>query len=391
MSMKKIANIILIWLFTVMAVMLLLAVVPSLGKLRTAVRTKEDIKPVWVKEKLYLKSFDVTPDGSRIAYLDTEGKLYLETLRGTRIFTRKSEDGENSVVLSPDGKYAAVYSSLPAEESAVTIVRDDGRAAYRFHVPRGVSSVDSAKLSSGCRFVAGSYSNAIYVADVTNGERKSQTIETQAQVTSVCITDDGNIIYGTKSPGRVVCVDSEGKPLWNMTNVPPESKNYITHLSKQRRYLILSKPYSKDEKNVYMVIDENGTKVTAAAVDYADNGTAVSPCGTYLASGYEKILRHKEKTASERHVFLCRPGIDDPDILWDLGSFFFPIIPISVNTAGAVLAVTEDSFLYMITPGGSRERLFKLPTDIANFASTRNDAYTFIYCKDGTLYCLSNK
>ncbi|MBO7394386.1 MAG: hypothetical protein J6U98_09350 [Abditibacteriota bacterium] len=159
--MKKIANIILIWLFTVMAVMLLLAVVPSLGKLRTAVRTKEDIKPVWVKEKLYLKSFDVTPDGSRIAYLDTEGKLYLETLRGTRIFTRKSEDWENSVVLSPDGKYAAVYSSLPAEESAVTIVRDDGRAAYRFHVPRGVSSVDSAKLSSGCRFVAGSYSNAI--------------------------------------------------------------------------------------------------------------------------------------------------------------------------------------------------------------------------------------
>ena len=332
-----------------------------------------------------LRDISFNNSGSCVSAVSTSGKVMCYNSAGKLAFASAESDADRAVV-SPDGKYALVYSHLDSTDTTLTFLDSRGSSDWKMNVSGAIWSADSGISRTGACFAVGTGNRYVYL--ITIGPRTKRYRRWRAPGAVVSIAFDpnyANLTYGTWETSAICRSDLNGHRDWQ-NDADPTCLQYVQSLGGTDRTLSISTPNNATMDGEAALLDSNGSPFASCAIDCSSATHAIScPKGRFICVGYKKSIQHSNKSVPEKHAVLYDSS---GRVLWDKGSMLMQITPILVTQSGFVLVEDGKKTLFVVSPTGELKQSGKLPAAMVGSIVSRDGSRALIKCADGRAYLL---
>lgn len=323
--------------------------------------------------------------GKYLAAIDHKGTVSVFNLSGQKKYSALVP-GADTISISPDAKYAMVYSRLDRKNTTCTFLDGSGNAFWNLRVNGAVWSADSCITEDGARFVIGTGTRRVYVVDIGAHRKYYKWRTVPGAVVSLALEPDGeDYILGTWQDTSVERRSIDSRRDWDL-DADMSVLPYIEKLGTSGRLAVRYVPNNRSKDGTYEIVSAKGQVTAQGEIDASEKTRVLfDPAGKYVCISYTETIEHSGKSMMQKRTVLQDASGRK---LWEKGSSFFQTDPMLVTSKGEVLLRDAKNSLFMTSGTGSLKQVLKLKAKPLRCALSNDGTACAISCSDGNLYLL---
>ncbi|MGC8862583.1 MAG: hypothetical protein ACP5R5_07380 [Armatimonadota bacterium] len=328
----------------------------------------------------------LSPRGTAFCILTRSGLLSTYRSDGRKLYTVHVPDATAAVV-TDDGRFALAYAERDPSRHIVRFLDSTGRECWRLDVVGAVWCADGCSNGEAATFVIGTGERYVYVAELGRRKRFRRWIAPGAVTSTAIDPNTQQVTFATWQQSAVCRATPRGRRLWRI-DAEPASISRVEVLGSSGRALVRSMPGRPGLEGQFLLIDDAGNEIYRGTIDSPDlTRVLAAPNGRFLCLGQPRLIKHKGRSALEKHtVLLDSTG----KTLADKGSLFFEADPLLVTPEGAVLVAGNGNKLFVMTPSGKLEVVSKIPSRVNRCIGSRDGRRALLECEGGKLLMLTS-